>query len=123
MWALLHRVEEFHVFRCFHGDLGVEHQIVGKLGESVHQVESLLAQLLEFVRARLVGAPSGLREIVKRHRIKIVVGQRDKAEAAAPQFDDFRDDRVDAALPRLLTVGPPHRTERTVLRTTANGLD
>ena len=57
-----------------------------------------------------------------RHRIEVVVGQRDELEPEAAQFDHFLDDRVDAALARLLAVGPPHRAERAVLRAAAHGL-
>ena len=33
-------------------------------------------------------------QVGQRHRIEIVVGQRDEAEALAPQLDDLLDDRV-----------------------------
>ena len=39
-----------------------------------------------------------------------------------PERDNFSDDIVDAALARLLPVRAPHRTERAMLRATANGL-
>src|SRR5262249_40081571 len=51
-----------------------------------------------------------------------VVSQRDEPEAETPQLHDFLHHAIDAALPRLLTVGAPHRTERAVLRTTAHRL-
>src|SRR5207245_1965048 len=40
-----------------------------------------------------------------------------------PQLHDFSDHLIDGALPRLLAVGAPHRTERTVLWTAAHRLD
>src|SRR5205814_3958975 len=88
--------------------------IAGQFGEPRHQRETLLAQSLELAQSRGVAAPSGLRQVRKRHRIEIVVGERDEAEPATPQLDDFADDAIGRALPRLLTVGPPHGTERAV---------
>ena len=39
-----------------------------------------------------------MREVVERHRIEVVVGERDEPEPPAPQLDDLPDHRVDVAL-------------------------
>ena len=74
------------------------------------------------MQPRRVLAPRRLREIRKRDGIEVVVRQRDEAEAATAQIHDFLDDAIDLTLSRLLTIGPPHRTERAVLRAAAYGL-
>ncbi len=70
----------------------------------------------------LVGAPIRHAQVFERHRIEIVVGERDEAEAETPQLHQFLDHRIRLAHARLLAVGAPHRTERTVLGTAAHGL-
>ena len=122
MRALLHRVEELGVLGRFHGDLREEHHVVGQLGEPRHQLEALGAHRLQRLVLRLVVAPRRHLQVGQRHRIEVVVGERDEAEAAAPQLDDLLDDRVARALARPLAVGLPHRAERAVLRAAADGL-
>ena len=71
---------------------------------------------------RRIGAAAGLREIRERHRVEVVVGERDEAEALPPQRHDFADDGLDVGLPRLLSIGAPHGAEGAVLRATAHRL-
>src|SRR5205085_4511700 len=47
----------------------------------------------------------------------------DEPEPESPQLDDLLNDVIDASLARLLSVGPPHGTERAMLRAAAHGLD
>src|ERR1700686_3656216 len=75
------------------------------------------------MKARGIGAAPRGRQIVERHRIEVVVRQRDEPEPKAPQLDDLLDDTIDAALSRLLSVRAPHRAERAMLRTAAHGLN
>ena len=94
----------------------------GSFDELLHQREPLVANRLEAVVGRLVGAAIGHAQIFERDRIEIVVGERDEAEAAAAQLDELLDHRVGFADARLLAVGAPHRAERAVLRAAAHGL-
>ena len=92
----VHRLEELGVLGRFHRDLGVEHQVVGQLLELRHQLEALLrASRCSDGELRLVGAAVGRGEVGERHRIEVVVGEQDEAEALAAQLDDLADDRVD----------------------------
>ncbi len=118
-----HRVEKRGVFGRFHGDLGEEHEIVGQLGELLHQLEPLFAHLLQFVEAALVRLPFGSRQIGEGHRIEVIVGEGDESESRSPELHDLADDRVHGPLAWLLAVGAPDRTERTMLRTAAHGLN
>ena len=95
---------------------------LGSFASFVHQLEPLGAQRLQLVQAPVIGAARGLLEIFERDRVEVVVGERDEAEAEAPQLDDLLDHGIDAALARLLAVGLPDRTERAVLRAAAHGL-
>src|SRR5262249_37710268 len=70
-----------------------------------------------------IGPSFRLPEVGQRHRVEVVVGERDEAEFETTQFDDLADHAIDTTLPRLLAVGSPHRAERTVLRAAANRLD
>ncbi len=70
----------------------------------------------------LVRPTLGGREIGLRDRIEVVVGQQHEAESAAAKGDEFPDDGRNLALPRLLSVGPPHRAERAMLRAATHGL-
>ena len=76
----------------------------------------------QFRQAVLIVLLLRQRDILQRHRIKIVVGQRDEAEAHAAQLHDLPDHRVGRPLARLLSIGPPHGTERAVLGAAADGL-
>ncbi len=87
-----------------------------------HQLEPLGAERLQLLRGALVLAACRHAQVLERHGVEVVVGQRDEAEALPPQLDDFLDDRVDGAAARLLAVGPPDRAERAVLRAAADGL-
>ena len=118
----LHRVEEFRVFGGLHRNLGVEDEIVRQLGEPRHQREALVAQRLELAQPRGIGSAPRLRQIVERDRIEVVVGERDESKSETAQLDDLADDAIDAALARLLSVGPPHGTERAMLRAAAQRL-
>ena len=123
MSRLLHRVEELRILGRFHRDLREEHHVVRQLRQPRHQLEPLRAQRLQLVQPRRDRrAARAMREIVERDRIEVVVGERDEAEAAAPQLDDLLDHAIDAALARLLAVGAPHRAERAVLRAAAHRL-
>src|SRR5439155_21311048 len=116
------RVEEFRVFGGLHRNLGVEDEIVRQLGEPRHQREALVAQRLELAQPRGIGSAPRLRQIVERDRIEVVVGERDESKSETAQLDDLADDAIDAALARLLSVGPPHGTERAMLRAAAQRL-
>src|SRR5205823_687967 len=118
----LHRVEEFRVFGGLHRNLGVEDEIVRQLGEPRHQREALVAQRLELAQPRGIGSAPRLRQIVERDRLDVVVGERDESKSETAQLDDLADDAIDAALARLLSVGPPHGTERAMLRAAAQRL-
>src|SRR6185295_2367221 len=61
-------------------------------------------------------------EVSERHGIKVVVREEDESKAFTAERHDLTDDCTDIALTRLLTIRSPHRTERTVLRATANRL-
>ena len=61
----------------------------GSCGERFHQLEALGAHRLQLLEPGLVRAPRGLGEIVERHRIEIVVGERDEPEPAPPQIHDL----------------------------------
>ena len=89
-----HRLQEFLILGGFHRDLRVENQVVGQRGQPLHQVEPLLADRLELVKARVIGAPPRRREIALADRIEVVVGERDEPEAQPAQVDDLVDDRV-----------------------------
>src|SRR5215510_1292687 len=51
-----------------------------------------------------------------------IFAQRNEAKPFPPKGHDLGDDGGDGSLARLLTVGPPHRAERAVLRAAAYGL-
>jgi hypothetical protein len=61
-------------------------------------------------------------QIGQGHGIEIIVGKRDKPEAETAQFNDFVDHALILPLARLLSIGPPHATERAMLWASANGL-
>jgi hypothetical protein len=63
-----------------------------------------------------------LGEIGVRHRVEVVVGQRDELEPQPAQLHHLLDDRVVAAQTRSLAVGSPDRAERAVFRTASNRL-
>ena len=111
------------ILRGLHGDLREEHHVPGQLRQPLHQLEPLGAQRAQLGQPRGVVLPFRLRQIRQRDRVEVVVGQRHETIATPPEFDDLVDDRVHAALARLLAVGAPHRAERAVLRAAANGLD
>src|SRR6185295_1509363 len=69
------------------------------------------------------GAARGGGEIGERHRIKVIVGEDDESKSLAAQRDDLADDVGYATLSRFLSVGSPHRAERAMLGTAADGLD
>ena len=119
---LAHGFEKLGILGRFHGDLRVEHHVLRQRREAFHQLEALGAHRGELLEAALVVPPRRLREIVEGHRIEVVVGERDEPESHPAERHDFVDDRVDAALPRPLPVGLPHRAERAVLRTAADRL-
>ena len=54
--------------------------------------------------------------------IEVIVRQRDEAKPETPQLHDLLDHHIRRALARLLSVGTPHRTERTMFRAAAHGL-
>ena len=112
----LHRSHELRVLGRFHRDLGEEHHVFGQALQPLHQREALGADAFELAEPRRISAAAGLRQIGERHGIEIVVGERDEAEALAPQRDDLADHGLDVGLARLLAVGAPHRAERAVLR-------
>ena len=119
---LAHGLQELRVFGGFHRDLRVEDQIVRQPRELRHKGETLLPQRLELAQPRRIGPPARSRQIVERHRIEVIVSERDEPEPETPQLDDFLHDAIDGSLPRLLPVGAPHRAERTMLRAAAHGL-
>ena len=120
---LAHRVEELRIFGRLHRDLREEHHVARKLREPLHQLEPLGARSPAALRAGLVLPASRHPQIFQRHRIEVVVGERDEPESATAEIDDLLDHAVEGALARLLAVGPPDRAERAVLRAAANGLD
>src|SRR6202030_124877 len=62
-------------------------------------------------------------EVGERDGIEIVVGQGYESETDAAEDNDFVDDGLILPLARFLSVGTPDAAERTVLGTSANGLD
>ena len=80
------------------------------------------AEPLQLLQPRHVALPLGHRQVGQGHRIEVIVREGDKAEATTAQFRNFCHDVVDGALPRLLSIRPPHRAERTMLRTAADRL-
>ncbi len=54
--------------------------------------------------------------------IEVIIRQRDEAKSETPQLHDLLDHDIRRTLARLLAVGSPHRTERTMLRAAAHRL-
>src|SRR5690606_9133742 len=98
-------------------------EVAWQTRELPHQLETLLPDVEQAVEHRLVGAPIGHLQVGERHRVEVVVGERDEAEAASAQLDDLFDDRMALSDPRLLAVGTPDRTEGAMLRAAAYGLN
>ena len=77
---------------------------------------------LQFRDAMRVALLFGELNIGQGDGIEVIVGQRDEAKPETPQLHDLLDHHVGRALPRLLSVGTPHRTERTMFGATAHRL-
>jgi hypothetical protein len=107
----LHGIKELIVLCGFHGDLGKEDSVGRKLSEALHQGKPLSADAFQFIDSRRVVLLFRQADVGKRHRIEVIVGQRDEAKAKASQLDDLFNYHVRRALPRTLTIGPPDRTE------------
>ena len=95
----------------------------GELGQSLHQRKALGANGFELAQVRPIAPARSLGQVGKRHRVEIVIGQRDEPEPSPSQLHRFVDHGIDAALPRSLAIGAPHRAERAVLRAPAHRLD
>ncbi len=83
--GLLHRVKILAVFAGLHRDLRKEHHVLGQLGQLFHQLKALFAnrrQLFQFGRVVLLSRQP---QIGQRHRIEVVVGQRNEPEPKPPQ--------------------------------------
>ena len=117
-----HGVQKPAVFGGFHGDLREERQVARQIRQPLHQLESLFADGLQFLDLMLVALPLGVLDVGERDRVEVVVGQRDETESQAAQRHDLLDHHIGGALPRLLAVGAPDRTERAVLGAAANRL-
>src|SRR6185312_3260058 len=111
----LHRIQKFQVLSGFHRDLCEENHVIGELRQTRHQHEPLIPNGLQFVVARGVVLSLRQFQIGNRHRIKVVIGERDEAKAHPAQLYDFFYYYVGSSLPRALSVRPPHRAERAVL--------
>ena len=81
--------QELGVLGGFHRDLREEDRVLGQPRELRHQLEALGADRLQLMEVRLVLAALGHPQVFERDRIEVVVGERDEAEAAAPQLDDL----------------------------------
>src|ERR1051325_2472183 len=117
-----HRVEKLRVFTGFHRDLCEKDHVVGKLGYLVHHLEPLRAHRFQFRDTSHVGLLLGELNVGQGNGIEVIVRKRDEAKSEAPQLHDLFDHHIRGTLPRLLSVGTPHRTERTMFRATAHGL-
>ena len=49
-----HCIEKLGVFGGFHGDLGEENHVFGKLGQLGHQAKALIANILQLLDLRVV---------------------------------------------------------------------
>ena len=94
----------------------------GQTLEAGHQLESLGTSGLELLEMTGIVPARCHPQILERHWIEVVVGQRDEPESTTTEIDDLFEHLVDVPLPRLLTVGSPDGAERAVLRTPADGL-
>ena len=72
---------------------------------------------------RRVAPTRGLRKVRQRHRVEIVVGERDEPESSSSQLHRLVDHVTDGCLPRSLAVGAPYRAERAMLGASAYRLD
>src|SRR5208283_3477788 len=117
-----HGVQILAVLTCLHRDLGEEHHVFRQPCQLFHEQETLRSdrrQLLEFGDIILLpGEP----QIGQRYGIEIIVGEGNKPEAKAAQFNDFVDHALILPLPRLLPIGPPNAAKRAMLWASANGL-
>ena len=94
----------------------------GSLRQLAHQFKSFGANALQFCHARGISLLLRQAKIGQADGIEIVVGERDESKSPAAQIDDLSHHHVGSSRPRLLAIGAPHGAERTMLRTTADGL-
>ena len=120
--GLAHRIQILAVFAGLHGDLREEHHVLRQLRQLGHQLEALVANPHQLVDLRRVALLARQPQIGQRHRIEVVVRQRDEPEADAPQRNDLVNHALEPALPRLLPVRPPHAAKRAVLGAAADRL-
>ena len=121
--SLLHRLEKRHVLSGLHRYLRIKDEVARKLREPFHQRESLGSDLLQLAEpVRVLAAPRHP-EVFERHRIEVVISQRDEAKPHPAEFYDLLDHGLDTALTRFLAVGAPDGTEGTVFWTPAHRLD
>ena len=117
-----HSVQILAVLTRLHRDLGEEHHVFRQLCQLFHELETLCADRRQLFKFGEIVLLPGQPQIGQRHGIKVIVGQGNKPEADAPQFNDFVDHALILPLPGLLPIGPPHAAKRAMLRTSANGL-
>jgi hypothetical protein len=82
-----HRIEELGILGRFHRDLREEHRVAWQPRELRHQREPLGARRLQPRELRRIAASRRHPQIVQRHGIEIVVGQRDEGIAHAGLAD------------------------------------
>ena len=121
--GLFHCHQELHVLARFHRNLREENHVLGQQGQFLHEVEPLVANLLQLGYTRRVALLFRQMDVGDGHRVKVIVGQSNEAVPETPELDDFVNDHIRLALARLLPVRAPNRTEGTMLRAAANSLD
>ena len=84
-----HRLQELRIFGRLHRDLGEEHHVVGSCASRSISSKRSARIAFELAQLRRVAPARGLRQIGERHRIEVVVGERDEPEPASPQLDDL----------------------------------
>ncbi len=117
-----HGREELGILGCLHRDLREEDRVVRQFRQPFHQLEALVANGGQSVQRGRIRATGCHPEVRQRHRIEVVVRERDETEAEPAQLHDLLDDGVRRSLARLLAVSPPHGAEGAVLRTPADRL-
>ena len=90
-----HRVEELGILGRFHGDLREEHGVAWKLRQRRHELEPFGADTAQPIELARILAPRRHAQVLERHRIEVVVGEGDEAEAAPAQIDDLFDNALD----------------------------
>ena len=122
MRAALHGIQKVGILGGFHGDLGKEDHVIGKLGQARHEFEPLRPQGFELSHSGGVLLQPGQVQVGESDRVEIVISQGDKAKSQAAQLDHFFHDHIRGPLPGTLPIGAPDRAERAMLGASAHGL-